>query len=215
MEEGRSPYRVPQQKRSKESLERLLDAAEDQIRAEGIESLTIATVVSRAGLSVGAFYARFPDRNALLHAVQGRFHDRVEPVLLKRVVSEVTPEECLADAVEVAVDLLVGHVLGEQELSRAFMMSSVFDPVLRARGEQVNRARRDVLVSVLMPHCDEIRHEDPVLAIYMAYGMYAAVIRGALVFGFDHELYSTISNQTVVGELKQALTLYLKGEPPS
>jgi AcrR family transcriptional regulator len=215
MEEGRSPYRVPQQKRSKESLERLLDAAEDQIRAEGIESLTIATVVSRAGLSVGAFYARFPDRNALLHAVQGRFHDRVEPILLKRLVSEVTPKECLADAVEVAVDLLVGHVLGEQELSRAFMMSSVFDPVLRARGEQVNRARRDVLVSVLMAHRDEIRHDDPVLAIYMAYGMYAAGIRGAFGFGFDHELYSTISNQTVVGELKQALTLYLKGESPS
>ena len=49
----------------------------------------------------------------------------------------------------------------------------------------------------------------------MAYGMFAAVIRGALVFGVGHELYSTISNQTVVVELKQALTLYLKGQPTS
>ena len=102
--------------------------------------------------------------------------------------------------------------MGQSELSRAFMMSSVFDPILRSRGEQVNRARREVLVSLLLPHRDEIGHPDPVLAIYMAYGMYAAVIRGALVFGVGHELYSTISNQTVVVELKHALTLYLKGE---
>ena len=215
MNEHTTPYRVPQQKRSKESLERLLDAAEEQIRAEGIGSLTIANVVGRAGLSVGAFYARFPDRNALLHAVQSRFHDRVEPLLLERLVVEVRPQKSLSDAVERAVDLLVEHVMGERELSRAFMMSSVFDPVLRSRGEQVNRARREVLVSLLLPHRDEIGHPDPVLAIYMAYGMFAAVIRGALVFGVGHELYSTISNQTVVVELKQALTLYLKGQPAS
>ena len=55
MNEPATSYRVPQQKRSKESLERLLDAAEEQIRAEGIGSLTIANVVGRAGLSVGAF----------------------------------------------------------------------------------------------------------------------------------------------------------------
>ncbi len=212
MGDNESPYRIPQQKRSKESLERLLEAAEEQIRADGIESLTIASVVGRAGLSVGAFYARFADRSGLLHAVQGRYHDRVEPPLLEQLVATVSPEKTLAGAVGRAIDLLVDHVMNERELSRAFMMSSVFDPTLRNRGEQVNRARRDVLVSVLLPHKDEIHHPDPVLAIYMAYGMYAAVIRGSLVFGIEHELYSTISDQTVVVELKQALTLYLKGE---
>ena len=207
-----SPYRIPQQKRSKESLERLLDAAEEQIRSEGLESLTIATVVGRAGLSVGAFYARFSDRTGLLHAVQSRYHDRVEPPLRERLLTEVMPEETLAGAVARAIDLLVDHVMGESQLSRAFMMSGVFDPVVRSKGEQVNRARRDVLVSVLIPHREEIGHHDPVLAIHMAYGMYAAVIRGSLVFGLDHELYSSFSNQMVVDELKQALTLYLRGE---
>ena len=208
------PYRIPQQRRSRESLEKLLEAAEEQIRAEGLEGLTIANVVGRAGLSVGAFYARFPDRTALLHAVQSRYHDRVEPQLHERLREMVLPEKTLRRAVGRAIDLLVDHVMGEREISRAFMMSSVFDPVMRSRGEQVNRARREVFVTVLLPHKDEIHHADPVLAINMAYGMYAAVVRGALVFGLEHELYSTISDQTMVGELKEALTLYLKGGEP-
>ena len=70
MEEQLTPYKSPRQKRSRESLERLLDAAEEQIRLNGFEALTINGVVNSIGLSVGAFYARFPDKTALLHAVQ-------------------------------------------------------------------------------------------------------------------------------------------------
>ena len=61
-------------------MERLLDAAEEQICAVGIESFTVADVVARAELSVGAFYARFPDKRALLHAVQ----DTVDAGVIRR-----------------------------------------------------------------------------------------------------------------------------------
>ena len=44
--------------------------------------------------------------------------------------------------------------------------------------------------------------------------MYAAVIRGRLVFGSEHELYYGIDSPTLYRELKQALTLYLKGGKP-
>ena len=205
------PYKMPRQKRSRESLERLLDAAEDQIRVEGLESLTINSVVSRVGLSVGAFYARFPDKTALLHAAQDRFHNRLEPVIRAEMLEEAGACATLAQAVEAAVEVLIRHVAGERELSRAFMMMSVFDEVLRARGEAVNRFRRETLVEVLMPHRAEIGHPDPKLAIDVAYGVYAAVVRGRLIFGVEHELYYGIDTATLYSELRQALTLYLRG----
>ena len=211
MEETGATYRVPRQKRSRESLERLLDAAEEQIREGGIDSLTIANVLSRAGLSVGAFYTRFPDKTALLHVLQDRFHNRLEPLIHAELLEESEPPETLAEAVERTIGVLMRRVTGELELSRAFMMNSVFDPVLRERGELVNRERREVLIRVLLGHRDEIGHPDPVLAISMAYGMYAAVLRGRIVFGQEHELYYGIDSTTIFTELQRALYLYLRG----
>jgi AcrR family transcriptional regulator len=212
MEQLMKPYKTPRQKRSRESLEKLLDAGEDQIRTEGLESLTINSVVSRVGLSVGAFYARFPDKTALMHALQDRFHERLEPVIRAEMLEQAGSCATLAEALEAAVEVLIRNVTGERELSRAFMTMSVFDPVLRSQGEVVNRLRREALIEVLMPHRAEIGHPDPVLAIGIAYSMYAAVVRGRLVFGLEHELYYGIDNTTLYGELKRALTLYLRGE---
>ena len=88
MEDRLTPYKSPRQKRSRESLERLLDSAEQQIRENGFESLTVSGVVSSIGLSVGAFYARFPDKTALIHSLQYRFHDRLERKIRQEMLRE-------------------------------------------------------------------------------------------------------------------------------
>ena len=216
MDDQLTPYKSPRQKRSRESLERLLEAAEDHIRQNGYESLTINGVVSSIGLSVGAFYARFPDKTALLHALQDRFHARLEARIREQMIAEAGPALTLADTVYRAVDVLIRNVVGERELSRAFMTLSVQDPILRAGGERINRQRREAFSEIVLRHDAEIGHKDPQLAVDIAYGMYAAVIRGGLVFGAEHELYYGIDSPTLYGELKQALYLYLKGgqNPP-
>jgi AcrR family transcriptional regulator len=214
MDEQLTPYKSPRQKRSRESLERLLDAAEEQIRLNGFEALTINGVVSSIGLSVGAFYARFPDKTALLHAVQDRFHLRLEAKIREEMIAEAGPKATLAEAVDACVSVLIRNVVGERELSRAFMSLSVADPVLRAQGELVNRQRRDVFTEIMMRHSAEIGHPDPELAVMVAYGMYAAMIRGRLVFGLEHELYYGIESATLYREIKRALVLYLRGELP-
>jgi AcrR family transcriptional regulator len=211
MSEKKTPYNVPQQKRSRESLERLLDAAEERLAAVGIEAFTIADVVGAADLSVGAFYARFPDKTALLHAVQDRFHERIEPPIHAEMRRRGAQGHNLSEAVDFLIDILAAHFADTRELSRAFMMSSVFDPVMRARGERVNRERREIFAAELLAHRDEIGHGDPAMAIDMAYSIYTAVVRGTLVFGTQHELHEDLSDETVVREVKRAITLYLYG----
>ncbi len=65
--------RPPQQERSQRTLERLLDAAEAIILEEGVDAANVAAVAKRAKSSVGAFYARFPDKETLVRAVCERF----------------------------------------------------------------------------------------------------------------------------------------------
>ena len=65
--------RAPQQARSQETLDRILDAAESLVTEKGFEDATVAEVARRAGSSVGAFYARFRDKTGLLYALYDRY----------------------------------------------------------------------------------------------------------------------------------------------
>src|ERR1043166_9320242 len=66
-------YRPPQQVRSRETLDRILDAAEQVLEEKAFGEATIAEIMERAGVTVGAFYRRFPDKDALLHFLDERF----------------------------------------------------------------------------------------------------------------------------------------------
>ncbi len=65
--------RPPRQQRSQETLERLLTATEELIEELGFEKATVSGIVKRAGSSVGAFYTRFSDKDALLRCLLDRF----------------------------------------------------------------------------------------------------------------------------------------------
>src|SRR5947207_2862540 len=78
-------FRPPQQVRSRETLDRILDAAEQVLEEKAFGEATLAEIMERAGVTVGAFYRRFPDKDALLHHLDERFfadmHRRADQVL--------------------------------------------------------------------------------------------------------------------------------------
>src|SRR3954465_1577917 len=80
-------FRPPQQLRSRETLDRILDAAEQVLEQKTFNEATLAEIMERAGVTVGAFYRRFPDKDALLHHLEepffpgppGRAEELLEP----------------------------------------------------------------------------------------------------------------------------------------
>ena len=67
--------RAPQQARSQATLGRLLDATEKLLDDRPFDELAVADICKAASSSVGAFYARFPDKTALLHVLHERLCD--------------------------------------------------------------------------------------------------------------------------------------------
>ena len=64
--------RPPLQTRSRESLERVLEAGRELLEEEGLEGFTVQEVSRRAKVSIGSIYARAPSKESLLLAVYDR-----------------------------------------------------------------------------------------------------------------------------------------------
>jgi AcrR family transcriptional regulator len=207
MTEAEAAYRLPQQQRSKDSLERILDAAESLIRERGFDAMTVAEVVQRSGSSVGSLYARFRNKRGLLRAVQVRYQSRLEEAMA--AAFREGREESLPEAAHLVVKVLADHLLAEHELFRAFIVEAVFDPVVRAQGEKMSGGRREFVTQALLAHRDEIAHPHPELAARWCYTLCMAVLRERMTFGEAAELAGGFADETVITELSRTVTGYL------
>ncbi len=77
----------PKQDRSKDTSERILEAARGLLEEQTFDTVSVAAIADRAGISVGGFYARFPNKEALLHA----FDEYLVEQVLRIVRKEMDP----------------------------------------------------------------------------------------------------------------------------
>jgi AcrR family transcriptional regulator len=81
--------RQPQQKRSQERVERILDAAAIVFDEVGYEAATTHDIAARANTAVGSLYQFFPDKLAVFNALELRHVERVYVIWDKLLRPEV------------------------------------------------------------------------------------------------------------------------------
>ncbi|MBX3252488.1 MAG: TetR family transcriptional regulator, partial [Myxococcales bacterium] len=69
--------RVPTQERSRQRVERILDAAAQVFASEGHEAATMEAIAARAETSIGSIYQFFPNKTAVFDALVRRYHDGI------------------------------------------------------------------------------------------------------------------------------------------
>lgn len=105
-------YRPPRSRPGHETLEKILAAAENQLRQEELDYFTVDRVLERAGVSIGSFYARFPEgKKALLNAVQDRLYERIQPAIMESLEALDHKDKTLDEAVEHVFGSLIDHML--------------------------------------------------------------------------------------------------------
>jgi len=67
-----SARRVPVQERSQHTVQRVLDAASSLLEQMPLEDVTTTRVATEAGLSIGALYRFFPDKQTIIDAIAVR-----------------------------------------------------------------------------------------------------------------------------------------------
>jgi AcrR family transcriptional regulator len=81
--------RQPQQKRSQERVERILDAAAIVFDEIGFEAATTHAIAARANTAIGSLYQFFPDKLAIFNALELRHVERVYVIWDKLLRPEV------------------------------------------------------------------------------------------------------------------------------
>lgn len=82
----------PQQARSVQTRQRLLDAARERIEDDGIDALTLAAVAAGAGVAVGTVYNRFRDKRHLIGEVIREWTGEVTASFAERRDAASAPE---------------------------------------------------------------------------------------------------------------------------
>ena len=83
---------APQQARSRESLNRLLKAAVEVLGQQGVSGTTIPRIAAHAGLTPGAVYRRFRNKDVLLETAILRVLEDQTKVLLLMLTVEAAAE---------------------------------------------------------------------------------------------------------------------------
>jgi len=201
--------RAPLQDRSKRTLERLLDAAEEIIRARGVAALTIPAVAQAAQSSVGSFYARFPDKAALLRTLHERACEQsvaTAEAALDPARWEGVPTEAVIRAF---ATFAVGLFAERRPMMLAFSAELGGDAGFAARRARTAAGIARALRGLLLGRRASIGHPAPELAVDMALRLVTGVLeqRNALEAGGVPEV--EIADAVLIDELTRAVLGYL------
>ena len=81
--------REPKQRRSRQTLEAVLEAVQGVLTRHGVEAITTNRIAEAAGVSIGSLYQYFPDKRAIFTALYDRHVDEVRHVI-ERTMADCT-----------------------------------------------------------------------------------------------------------------------------
>ncbi len=199
------------QHRSRETQDRILRAAEKLLGQEPFESISVRRIIDQAGTSIGSFYSRFRDKNALLPVLYAEYEQQLENRLAR--LRETT---AAAGSLEEVAGLIVQHFVdtyGEiPNLSRALYEYATRSAKAAESKKFAARRRKQYafLLDSLLRFRSKITHADPLRAVEL--GLYFVVVacRNRLLYPLAPQTRTLkISKQELKLELVRLLTGYL------
>ncbi len=205
------------QQRSRDTLARLLDATEEVLAEKGYEGTTVPAIAGRAGLSVGVLYRRFPDKDALLRAVWGRFFFRVREKKDELAEWKLPVPETASGAVGWLVRNLIESYRRNRRILRALSMYSRThpDPEFREEAAAMNAESLRLTAQLLDRWRSQIRHPDPDKAISNGLVFVTSILRETILADQSLRPWMDMPGEELEEELTRLLIGYLDLEPTS
>ncbi len=123
--------RMPNQRRSRERVEKILECAISLIAENGSDAMRMSELAQKAGVSIGSLYQYFPDKSAIIQTLAERYNAEGHACI-----------EAALGQIRMADDLLIAFSALIDEYYAIFLA----DPVMRDvwSGTQADRSLRDI-----------------------------------------------------------------------
>jgi AcrR family transcriptional regulator len=193
--------RLPQQARSRQRVDRILDAAAQVFEEVGYEAASTELIAMRADTSIGSLYRFFPDKSAIVYALAERYAEQMR-VLFATKFNPSTVHSPLAKVVSDTVDAF-DEFYTTQPSCRAIMLQSRVSAELQAVNKRVDReivTQMEAFFALRQPPMEPKQRSLAALV--------SVEIAGALQLlslAQEDEL-----RRQIVAETKQVLTRYLQ-----
>ncbi len=206
-----------QQARSRESTRKLLKAAAEVLGQRGVEGTTIPRIARHAGLTPGAIYRRFADKDALIETMIIGILERSD----ERLRSSLTPAMARQIPLPVLADQLIETMLVSYRANPGLLRALREFAHARAQTRFIARVRRiemrtlRYIVEVLLEHRSQIRHPDPEMALFFAVAMLLGALTELILNDRDMKNWRAVipnDHQALKVELKRMFLNYLDVE---
>lgn len=172
----------PRQVRSQETLERILEATEELLLARPFEAISITQIAQRARSSVGAFYSRFADKEALLRCVLERFHAQAVATAEDALTPARWDHASPAEFIESSTRFLIRVFRERRHLIIALEQRAARDPELAAMAEGVGERVAARLQTLLEHRGESVGHRDPRTAVRLCIWLIMSALENRCVF---------------------------------
>ena len=195
--------RPPQQARSHRTLERLLDAAEALIDEKGFEKTGVAEIARRAGSSVGAFYARFPDKDALLRCVLDRFFAQARATAEEALRPARWEGVTLRDVLRASLAFIARVFRDRARLLQSFAMLGVDSQVARYNRE-LTALVADRCLALMAARDEIVRHPAPQEGAHFATSVFLGFFQASAL-----NLHDSLESQPIEQLAREAADMCL------
>jgi AcrR family transcriptional regulator len=204
----------PQQERSRESLRKLLKATAEVLGQHGVEGTTIPRIAHHAGLTPGAVYRRFRDKDELLETAILGILERQE----ERLKAGMTAEMAAKIPLDVFAEQIVGGIVLSYRANAALLRALRQFTQGRTNTAFWRKAARlevrsyERLVDLFLAGRKEIRHPDPRTAVSLGLMMVISTVYELVVMPIGVKEWQGLlpkDDQALKRELTRAFLSYL------
>ncbi len=207
----------PQQERSRESLRKLLKAATEVLGQRGVDGTTVPRIAQHAGLTPGAIYRRFRDKDALIEAAILGVLERQD----ERLKAGMTPDMAAKIPLDVFAAQIIGGMVTSYRANAALLRAFRQFAQTRLESEFARKAVKleirsfERVVDLILASRKDIRHPNPRIAVSLGLVMVVSTIYELIVMPVRPREWKDLlpkDDQALKRELTRAFLRYLEVE---